>query len=37
MELETKLWLEAFLEERNQCVVCGGYTSDHANIISGVP
>ena len=25
------------MEERTQCVICGGYTSDSANVISGVP
>lgn len=30
-------WISSFLEERTQCVVCGGYTSNPANVISGVP
>ena len=27
----------SFLEECTQCVDCSGYTSDPANVISGVP
>ena len=34
---QTLKWISSFLEDRTQCVVCGGYTSDPANIISGVP
>ena len=30
-------WISSFLEERTQRVVCGGYTSDSVNVISGVP
>ena len=30
-------WISSFLEERTQRVVCGGYTSDSAIVISGVP
>ena len=30
-------WISSFLEDHTQCVVCGGYTSDPANVISGVP
>ena len=30
-------WISSFLQERTQRVVCGGYTSDSENVISGVP
>ena len=29
---QTLKWISSFLEERTQCVVCGGYTSDPANV-----
>ena len=34
---QTLKWISSFLKEHTQCVVCGGYTSDLANVISGVP
>ena len=34
---QTLKWISSFLEECTHCVVCGGYTSDPANFISGVP
>ena len=34
---QTLKWIYSFLEEHTQCVVCGGYTSDPANVISGGP
>ena len=34
---QTLKWISSFLEEHTQCVVCGGYTSDPANVISSVP
>ena len=34
---QTLKWISSFLEERTQCVVCGGYTSVPANVISGIP
>ena len=34
---QTLKWISSFLEDRTQCVVCGGYTSDPANVISDVP
>ena len=34
---KTIKWISFSLEEHTQCVVCGGYTSDPANVISGVP
>ena len=34
---QTLKWISSFLEECTQCVVCGGYTSGPANVISGIP
>ena len=34
---QTLKQISSSLKERTQCVVCGGYTSDLANVISGVP